>query len=395
MAKQLTTKSIEAAKPAAARYEIPDRGCRGLYLVTQPSGVKSWACRYRFAGKPTKLTIGTWPTVSLAEARQLAATALADVARGTDPAAAKREARAVEATGRDTVEHWAAKYIEQYAKRHTRPRSWEQAEGIFRRYVLPAWGERNVGDIRRRDVIDLVEEVFAANKKVMANRVLAHVSKFFKWLASRDVVNAAPTVGVARPHKEEPRARVLSDAEIRQFWAACDVLPAPFADIHRLLLLTAGRLREVAGMRWDEIDLQHRLWVVPATRAKGKAPIARPLGPQAWRIITAQPRTTEHVFDRARTGSFSHIKTKLDEIMQPATRWTVHDLRRTARSLMSRGRVNADIAGMCLGHSIGGVRKIYDRHEYLDEKRAAYEVLEREIDLILNPPAAGVITFRR
>src|SRR5262250_577804 len=116
MTKTLTGKSVEAAKATAVRYEIPDAGCRGLYLVTQPSGLKSWACRYRFEGRPTKLTLGTWPSLSLAEARRAAATALADVARGTDPAAAKREARAPE-HGRDTVERLATLFLEQHAKR--------------------------------------------------------------------------------------------------------------------------------------------------------------------------------------------------------------------------------------------------------------------------------------
>src|SRR5262245_57240492 len=115
MARTLTTKSIEAAKPAAARYELPDGGCRGLYLVAQPSGIKSWACRFRLNGKTSKFTLGQFPAVSLAEARKLAATAMEQVARGIDPAAEKREAKAID-RGRDTVARLAALFIEQHAK---------------------------------------------------------------------------------------------------------------------------------------------------------------------------------------------------------------------------------------------------------------------------------------
>src|SRR5262245_29857039 len=115
MAKTLTARSVESAKAIAVRQEIPDGGCRGLYLVTQTSGLKSWCCRYRFAGKPTKLTLGAWPALSLAEARRLTATAMAEVARGVDPAAERREAKKT-SDSRDTVERLAILFIEQHAK---------------------------------------------------------------------------------------------------------------------------------------------------------------------------------------------------------------------------------------------------------------------------------------
>src|ERR671937_415457 len=128
MAKTLTTKSIEAVRPGAARYEVPDGGWRGLYLVIQPSGVKSWACRYRLNGKTSKLTLGPFPTVPLAEARKLAAAAMEQIARGIDPAAEKREAKAAD-RGRDTVERLATLFLEQHAKRKTRASSWKAVEG--------------------------------------------------------------------------------------------------------------------------------------------------------------------------------------------------------------------------------------------------------------------------
>src|SRR5262249_22252519 len=140
MTKALTSKAIENVKAGAARREIADGGCRGLYLIVQPSGLKSWACRYRVNGtrKSTKLTIGGFPAVSLAEARQLATAALVEVEHGNDPAAAKREAKKDHST--DTVEKLAALFIEQHAKRKTRRSSWIAVEATFRREILPAWG---------------------------------------------------------------------------------------------------------------------------------------------------------------------------------------------------------------------------------------------------------------
>jgi integrase len=391
MTKTLTAKSVEAAKATAVRYEVPDGGCRGLYLVVQPSELKSWACRYRFAGRPTKLTLGTWPGLSLAEARRAAATALADVARGTDPAAARREAKAPE-RNRDTVERLATLFIEQHAKRKTRAASWKAVEGTFRREVLPAWGKRPIASIRRRDVADLVNAM-AMTRPIMANRLLAHLSRFFRWCVARDWLGASPVVGVERPAAETARSRCLSDDEVRTFWAATNTLPAPFDAIFRLLLLSASRRQEIGDLRWVEIDVARRLWTLPAARNKAGVDLIRPLGPRAWEIITAQPRDSEYVFGRARSG-FGHMKRRLDRAMQVAD-WRTHDLRRVARSLLSRGRVESDVAEMLLGHTLPGIRKVYDVHGYLDEKRQAYAVLEREIDLILSPPDAAVLPFRR
>jgi integrase len=391
MAKTLTTKSVEAARPAAARYELPDGGCRGLYLITQPSGVKSWGCRYRFNGRTSKFTIGQFPAVSLAEARKLAAASMAQVARGIDPAAEKREAKATD-RGRDTVERLAVLFLEQHAKRKTRETSWRAVEGTFRREVLPAWGRRSIADIRRRDVADLVNAV-AMTRPIMANRMLAHLSRFFRWCVARDWLSGSPCVGVERPAPETVRSRSLTDAETGLLWTATETLPAPFGDIYRLLLLSAARRQEVVGLRWVELDLARQVWTLPAERNKAGVDLVRPLGPRAWEIITAQPRTSDCVFGRNRAG-FIRSKPPLDRAIQVSD-WRVHDLRRTARSLLSRGRVNADVAEMLLGHALPGIRKTYDVHGYIDEKRAAYEVLEREIDLILNPPDAAVLPFRR
>ena len=237
MAKALTAKSIENLRVGTGRREVPDGGCVGLYIVVQRSGVKSWAVRYRLNSRPAKYTIGRFPTVSLASARQQATTVLKQVANGVDPAVAKRQSEA-EAAGRklDTVqacyERWHA------ARRDARESTRSATAGIFRREILPAWGKRSVHDIKRRDVIDLVDRV-CATRPVAANRVLTAVSTFFDWLMNRDVIVASPAAGVRSPTKEKPRERKLSDDEIIRFWVACDTLQA----LRRYLQIVADAWR--------------------------------------------------------------------------------------------------------------------------------------------------------
>src|SRR6516165_10447864 len=218
----------------------------------------------------------------------------------------------------------------------------------------------------------------------------------FSALLNEDYVTASPVVGIERPAKENVRDRILGDDEIRAFWRATDDLPAPFNDIYKLLLLSCARRQEVAEARWGEVDLINKVWVISAKRAKGKAAVALPLGPLAWSIIERQPRIagSDYVFGRRRCG-FSHMKRQLDAIMKPTVQWQNHDLRRSGRSLLSKARVPADISELMLGHVLpGNVRRIYDRFEYLGEKRAGFAALEREINRIINPPDADVIPLR-
>jgi hypothetical protein len=197
MTKALTDIAIQKLKPRSVRYEVPDGGARGLRVVVQPSGRKSYAVRYRNAGgRARKHTLPAG--ITLAAARKLTADVLLEVAQDRDPAAEKRKtrraaAKAADARERDTVESLAGQFIEQHAKRNTRLNSWRATAGIFRNIVLPAWGGRTVHDITRRDVLDLLNGV-AVDRPVMANRVKAAISKFYDWLAEpgREVVTASP-----------------------------------------------------------------------------------------------------------------------------------------------------------------------------------------------------------
>src|SRR5262245_50150515 len=229
MAKTLTPKSIENMRAVVSRREVPDAGCRGLYLVVQPvTGRRSFAVRYRFNGAPKKLTLGSWPALQLAAARKAATDALHELALGRDPAALKFDTeaaakRVAAERAADTIDHWSRHFIERYAKKRTRPSSWQQAEHVFHNIVLPAWSGRIIHEIQRRDIRELVEGV-AEDKPVMANRALAHLSKFFNWLCEQDVIAASPAVGVKRPAEESARDRILSVDEIARLWKALDAI---------------------------------------------------------------------------------------------------------------------------------------------------------------------------
>jgi integrase len=410
MAKKLTDFSLRHLKAGSKRREVPDGGCTGLYLVVQPSGVKSWAVRYRYGGKPRKLTLGSLPGLTLSEARVKAAAALAEVHRGTDPIqtaqAAKRLAKqqAIAQSG-NSVERLAGLYLE-HAQQKMRPNSFSAVERTFRNEALPRWRGRLAGDIGKADVKELLRDIHRT-RPIASNRTQAILSGFFSWLVNEDYLLGSPMVGIKRLAQENVRERCLSDDEIRRFWAATEMLPAAYRDIYRLLLLSAARRQEVAEMRWAELDVANKVWTLPAARSKTKVPHLLPLGQTAWDIIAAQPRQSDYVWGRARRG-FSVIKPILDEHMHklkqergcdrsipPDEGWVTHDLRRTARSLLSRGHVPSDVAELMLGHLLPGMRRRYDRHLFHHEKAEGFAALEREIDLILHPLAADVVPFRR
>jgi integrase len=396
--KPLTAKRIENLRPAAHRQEIPDSGCRGLYLVLQPSGRRAWAVRYRFGGKTRKLTLDAGLT--LAEARRAATAALHEVERGHDPAAQKFDARAqaekaADARARDTVENLAAQFIEQYAKRRTRANSWRQTVHVFDDIVLPVWRGRTIHDIVRRDIRELVESI-AADRPVMANRTLAVLSKFFNWLCGRDVISASPCAGVERPHKEQARDRVLSDGEVKALWLACDAVGGPAGACIKLLLLTGQRRSEIAELRWSEVDGNQLK--LSAERMKGKDAHIVPLSAKAREIIAALPRTGEFVWGAAPISHFDRIKRELDAQMGDIPAWVIHDVRRTVASGLARLGTPIPTIEKLLAHRSGTSRGIvgtYQRHSFLPEMTAAVERWSSHVSRLVSGESAVVLPLAR
>src|SRR6516164_5828929 len=204
------------------------------------------------------------------------------------------------------------------------------------------------------------------------------LGRLCNWHASRSDEFRSPIVrGMARINpKERERDRILSNDELRLVWAACSGVYGAFL---RFLLLTAVRRSEAAGMQWSELD--GSLWTIPAARMKGKVEHVVPLSAAALAILDER-RSAAMPFGRSIASS--QRKTEFDAIVSIAP-WRLHDLRRTARSLMSRAGVNKDIAERCLAHAIGGVSGVYDRHAYLEEKKAAFDALAGLVQRIVDP----------
>ena len=375
MAKRLTDIAVRNLKPGRQRHEIPDGGCRGLYLIVQPTGRKAWAVRYRFRGETRKLTLDGGLT--LAAARKAATAAMHELERGNDPAALKFEARAnaekaAAEREADSVDRWVKAFLE-YQRKRVRENTLSQCEHALR-LVLAKWSGRVVHDIRRRDVIELVEGAVGARGPIAANRVHAYTRRFFSWLCERDVIGASPCTGVKPPSKERARDRVLDDSEIKQLWAACDAVGGPAGAAIKLLCLTGARLAEVTGMRRSEIDGD--VWSLPPERVKNATPHEVPLSAQALAIIGSVPvfaDAPDYVFPSA---SMSRVKAAVDGHMKPTRPWVLHDLRRTAASGMAALGIRLPVIEKVLNHKSGtfrGIVGVYQRHEYAAEKRDALQ----------------------
>jgi integrase len=394
MAKRLTDIAIRNLKPPTVRREIP--AGNGLYLQLQPSGKRSFAVRFRLKGVPRKLTLP--PGLTLAAARRLAAEAKEQVEKGIDPAAAKQAAK-VEAmeTAANTVANICAAYLK---REGGKLRTSDQRESIFRRLVYPHIGDRPVSSIKRSNLVQMLDKIEDHNGPRAADVALAILRRVLTWHALRDDDFANPIIrGMNRQKaRDHRRDRILTDDEIRKLWAAT-ADGSPFSALVRFLLLTSARRNEAAGLRRDEVDADG-VWSLPASRSKMKVEVVRPLSKAALAILAGLPRIDGCPYPFTSNGitptaSFSKPKQKLD-LASGVHNWRLHDLRRTARSLLSRCKgVTVDHAERVLGHSLGDIRARYDKHDYAEEIRVAVEALAAQIETIVNPPAGEVIPMRR
>ena len=381
---RLTEISVRNLKPAAARREIPDPGQRGLYVVVHPTGAKSYAVRYRFAGRPRKLTLSIG--IGLAAARREAADALYRIEKGIDPGLAKQRIKDEQrAAAADTLQAVCAEF---FRRDGAKLRSAHDSRRDLDRLVFPVLGNRPIADVRRKDIVRLLDSIQDNNGPGQADTVLAIIRRVMNWHAVRDDNFRSPIVRGMQRRKasENTRDRVLSDDEIRAVWRAADNTQGPFGCFLQFVLLTAARRNEAAHLRWPEIAGAD--WTLPASRNKVKVDLTRPLSAAALAVLAKVPRIvgTDFVFSAGggRLGGLARRKKQIDKA-SGVTGWTIHDLRRTARSLMSRASVPSEHAERCLGHVIGGVQGTYDRHRYQDEMRLAYERLAALIEQIVDP----------
>jgi integrase len=380
-------------RPGGSRREIPDRYLPGLYLLVQPSGVKSWAVRYRHGGKTRKFTLGSYPAFDLKAAREAGAKALRVVAEGRDPGIEREQARTTIPHSMDVI---VARFIEQHCKRANRPRTIETTEQLLRKHVLPHWKGRSIDSITKRDVIAVVDHVVEGGAPVAANRALAAIHKLFNWCVARDIIAASPAHGVQPPTVEQPRDRVLSDSELREVWHAADKIGGPFGSLVKLLILTGARRDEVAKMAWDELDLKRKLWTLPRERVKNNRLHEVSLSRLALSIIEATPRTagSSYVFTTngktAASGYSAHVRCLRALLPADMPSWRLHDLRRTVATGMARLGVSLPVVERCLNHvsgSFAGIVGVYQHHNFADEKRKALDAWGDFVEGLVGKPA--------
>jgi integrase len=401
--KPLTDRAITTLKPApeGKRLLVWDATIPGFAVRITDSGSKTFVLVTRYPGDkhPSPRAIGTVGAISLATARKRAGEWLEQIADGIDPKKAAEQAKAKAETS--TLRAVAENYL---AREGKGLRTADQRRDHLERLIYPRLGDRPIAEIKRSEIVGLLDRIEDHNGATQADRVLATLRKMMNWYASRDDDFRSPIVrGMARTKpKDLARKRILSDDELRTVWAVAQGHETNGAGLVynyllQFILLTATRLREASNMSHSEVSGSD--WVIPAERYKTKLPHLIPLSASAQALLASIPTVGGWVFttngDVAFSG-YSKAKVAFDERVlaelrianpkaEPLPHWTPHDLRRTARTLMSRAGVSADHAERCLGHVLPGIRGTYDLHEYATEKRQAFEALAAQVDRIVNP----------
>jgi integrase len=388
----LTELSVRKLNPTPGKQvDIYDQGMPGLMLRVSYGGAKTWRAIYYVGGKAKSVKLGRYPVLTLDDAKTAARKFLAD------PQAAVRQAQS--GTFKEVAEDFIARHV-----KAEKLRSGPSIERNLRNYVYPEWQDRQFIKIGRADVTKLLDGIQDNSGPRMADAILAIIRKMCNWYAARSDDYISPIVRGMNRSKAKARKRKhsLNDAEIAVLWKAAPKM-GTFGALVQNLLLTAQRREKVATMK--RTDIVNAVWTIDSEdREKGNAGAIKLTKP-ALALIEAQPEITgnPYVF-AAGSGdgpfnSFSQRKDELDELLRaelPGFRpWVLHDLRRTARSLMARAGVLPHIAERTLGHAVPDLEDNYDRHTYLDEKSDALEKLSALIATIVNPPKGNIVPIRK
>ena len=398
---RLTDLAVKKLKPSSEkREEFWDEGFTGASFGVRMSkaGRKSFVLMFRADGQQRRMTLGIYPHLSLAEARQRAQEVLGRVAKGEDPAQEKAGIR-----NSETFAELGGQYVERHAKVNKSPRSIQEDQRILNTYLVPKWGQRKFITIHKKDVLALLEKIaYKAGARgkpapVMANRVLALASKIFNFAIEKDIavdnfVN--PCIRVKPPGEEKSRDRVLSDDEIRKLWGELEKHREPTASIYRLILLTAQRPGEVEQMRWDQIE--DEVWTIPAEATKNKKGKHKvPLSSKALEILEKLTgRESEWVFPSARGGHLRWLQTMNKRVQKGCGfHFRPHDLRRTAATKMSQLGIDQMIIAKILNHAWADrhITAVYDRWHKLPEMHQALERWGAHLQQILTEEAAKVV----
>ena len=396
------------SSPPAERMELNDGTISGLIVRVGPRGRPTWTLRYTVKGrggttergkklagrKFYRITLGEYPSVSLLKARAQAATMLADADNGIDPIERLEKAATVR---RGTIAELAEAFLEHHCR--GRLQSAGKAEWIMRDYVVPKFGDYAPKQVTRRDVIGLLDDLKKRATMTATLDTRKWLSVFFNWALEREYVDFNPVSGVRPPVKSKPRERVLSLEEARAVWKAAQAEPYPSGSLICLLMLTGARLREIGNAQLGWLDRANACLDIPAEAYKTRESTIIPLIPQAVEIVQRIPKpprgpylissnggrrpvwtVTPEALKRIRDGAEAELGRKIEH-------WTIHDLRRTAATHMARLGVDEIVVERVLGHRIGGVKGVYNRYRYIDEKRAALQLWAAE--LLAEPTASN------
>lgn len=345
-----------------------------------PNGTRSFTLYFRIKGdtKKRSLGLGRYPEVSLSQARTRAQEALSVAAAGDDPHNVRKE----KAVRRDyTVRELVEDYLDRYVTVENRPKTLLEKRKFFQRHLLPEWGSWPVDELPRREMSTLVDRLKAIGPAtaISGYRYLAHL---FDWALEDEKISQNPLAAKKAPKGPKPRERVLTDGEIAAIWQHLD--HPVYGPLVKLLLLTGQRRNNVAAMRWFEVNLESREWRIPAERMKGNRGHVVPLSDLTIEILTALPRFDDGPFVLSTThgtvpfAGFSKENRKLCERSEVSD-WTLHDLRRTAGTLLQRLGFSLDVIGALLAHKLQGVSAVYLRYDYANETRLAVDALQNEV----------------
>ena len=372
----MTKSAVDALKAATKDTVYWDAGLPGFGVKVTPRGRKVFVVLYRIGGAGSRLrkyTIGPYGRVTLQMARAEAQKVLAARLEGRDPATEKRESKRRMTTDRvdDLIEVFIVQHV-------SKTRKAAEIARLLRREVVTRWGNRCVHAIGKRDIVELASEIAQRGTPMAANTLLKVIKTFLNWCVGRAVIDGSPAEGVPLPGKEVARDRVLTNNELASVIRAARQIGGAYGGIVEMLALTGQRREEVAQMIWDEIDFNSRTWTLPGSRTKNGKPHIVHLSEPSIKLIKRTSRLGSYVFSISGVRpfrNFTNAKRALDEL-SGVTDWRLHDLRRTCVSGMARLGVPPHVADKILNHqsgTISGVAAVYQRHDFLAERKLALE----------------------
>jgi integrase len=395
--RKLTQKVVNAAVPQSGDYFLWDPELRGFGLKVTRGGRKVYVVQYRMGGRgfPTKRrTIGVegspWtPSTARSEAGRL----LHMVGLGHDPALVDREAEREQLHGR--FEQLTEHFLEAYGKLSWAPGTYSNRKSDIQRWVIPVLGKKSLSSISRRDITAVMDRI-PSGRPALPRNVFVLMRTIFNWALGRGDLDKSPMLGMKAPRAAPERHHILADDELVVVAATAPKLGPVWGNMVHMLILTGQRLGEVANMEWSELDRAGRLWQIPRNRTKNSRDHVVPLNQAAVAtldalaglvsgsdVATTWPRSGfvfSHVPGKPVSG-FSKVKARLDRMVAATTEpqvrpWRLHDLRRTVATNMQRLGVRFEVTEAILNHvsiTQAGVASVYQRHDWLDEKRAALD----------------------